>query len=138
MAEGDIVHTGRIVEVRPGTVTVEIVSSSACSECHAAGLCGVSGAVKKLVDVPARFGDWQQGQEVDVALKRSMGFKAVWLAYMIPLVILMAVLLALNGAGASELAAGLAALGAVGLYYSGLWLFRGRLRNEYTFYIKEK
>ena len=31
-----------------------------------------------------------------------------------------------------------AAIGAVGVYYLFLLLFRDRLRNEYSFYIKEK
>ena len=67
-----------------------------------------------------------------------MGFKAVWLAYAIPLVVLMAVLLGLNAAGLGELASGLSAIAAVGVYYLFLWLFRNRLKNEYSFYIKEK
>ena len=66
-----------------------------------------------------------------------MGFKAVWLAYAIPLVVLLGVLLGLNAAGVPELASGLAAIAAVGVYYLVLWLFRDKLRNEYSFYIKE-
>jgi hypothetical protein len=50
----------------------------------------------------------------------------------------MAVLLGLNAAGFGELASGLAAIAAVGVYYVFLWLFRDRLKNEYSFYIKEK
>jgi hypothetical protein len=48
------------------------------------------------------------------------------------------VLLGLNSACVGELASGLAAIGAVGVYYLFLLLFRDRLRNEYSFYIKEK
>jgi hypothetical protein len=35
-----------------------------------------------------------------------------------------------------EVAAGLAGLGAVALYYGILWLLRDRLRNEYIFTIQ--
>jgi hypothetical protein len=52
--------------------------------------------------------------------------------------VLLAVLLGLNHAGMGELASGLIAIGAVGVYYLVLWLFRDKLRNEYSFYIKEK
>jgi len=138
MAGTDIAHTGKIVEITPSTILVEIVSNSACSSCHAAGFCGVSEAVKKMIEVPATYGNWSVGQEVEVNLKRSMGFKAVWLAYAIPLVVLMAVLLGLNAAGMAELSSGLIAIAAVAVYYFVLWLFRDRLRNEYSFYIKEK
>lgn len=134
----EISHTGRIVEITPDVITVEVMSESACSTCHAAGLCTTADAVTKAIPVPATLGNWQIGQEVNVYLKRSMGFKAVWLAYAIPLVVLMAVLLALNASGMGELASGLIAIAAVALYYLVLWLFRDKLRNDYSFYIKEK
>lgn len=138
MAVPELSHIGKIVDIAPDFITVEIVAESACASCHASGLCGTLDATHKAITVPATLGDWQIGQEVQVFLKRSMGFKAVWLAYTIPLVVLLAVLLGLNNAGIGELASGLAAIGAVGVYYFVLWLFRDKLRNEYSFYIKEK
>ena len=137
MAVTEISHKGKIVDIAPDFITVEIVAESACASCHASSLCGTLDAAHKAISVPATLGDWQVGQEVQVFLKRSMGFKAVWLAYAIPLLVLLAVLLGLNSAGMGELASGLIAIGAVGIYYLVLWLFRGRLQNEYSFYIKE-
>ena len=138
MAAAEISHIGKIVDIAPDFITVEIVAESACATCHAAGLCGTADATHKAISVPVTMGDWHVGQEVQVLLKRSMGFKAVWLAYAIPLVVLMAVLLGLNAAGLGELASGLAAIAAVGVYYLFLWLFRNRLKNEYSFNKKKK
>ena len=76
------------------------------------------------------------GDEVEVVLKASMGLKAVWLSYVVPLVILLAVILSLLGLGLSEVAAGISGIVAVGLWYFSLWLFRGKLKNEYVFVIK--
>ena len=73
-----------------------------------------------------------------MCVKRGMGFKAVWLCYALPLVVLLAVLLGLVALGVREWVAGLSAIGATLLYYLVLALFRDRLSNEYTFYIKEK
>lgn len=134
----EISHEGRIVEITPQAITVEIVSSSACSACHAKGLCGVSGSTVKKIQVPFDFGQWSVGQDVDVFLKKTMGYKAVWIAYVAPLGLLLAVLLGLMSAGMSELLSGLAAIAAVALYYFVIWLLRSRLRNEYTFYIRQK
>jgi sigma-E factor negative regulatory protein RseC len=67
-----------------------------------------------------------------------MGFKAVWLSYVIPLAVLLAVLLLLVGAGVKEWLSGLLAIAATAVYYLLLWLFREKLSNEYIFYIKEK
>lgn len=134
----EIAHEGRIVEITPQAITVEIVSSSACSACHAKGLCGVSESTVKKIQVPFDFGQWSVGQEVEVFLKKTMGYKAVWIAYVAPLGVLLAVLLGLMSAGLSELLSGLAAIAAVALYYFVIWLLRSRLRNEYTFYLRQK
>ena len=40
--KNEITHPGRIVEITPDFTTVEITVSSACSSCHAKGLCGMS------------------------------------------------------------------------------------------------
>lgn len=135
-SSSEISHKGRVKEITPQFTTVEIVSESACSACHAKGLCSVSESTVKDVQVPTRgWDDFHVGDEVNVTLKASMGHKAVWVAYVMPLVVLVAVLLALTGAGADELLSGLLALAAVAVYYFIVWLLRGRLRDEYIFNI---
>lgn len=137
-SSSEISHKGRVVSVTPEVTTVEIVSESACGACHAKGLCSLGDSKVKMVEVPtSAWSDIRPGDEVEVVLKASMGHKAVLLAYMIPLVLLVAVLLAAVSAGVGELYAGLAAIAAVAVYYFGLWLMRGRLRNEYIFNIKK-
>ena len=132
-----VMHTGQVVSMTPKTTTVQIVSHSACSECHAAGLCGLSEFTEKAVEVPTDpYATFGVGDEVQVVLKASMGFKAVWIAYFLPLVVLLAVALGLIALGVPEVVAGLAGIGAVALYYLGVWLLRDRLRNEYVFTIQ--
>ena len=132
-------HTGKVVSMTPKTTTVQIVSQSACSECHAAGLCGLSEYTEKAVEVPTSpSATYGVGDEVQVVLKASMGFKAVWIAYFLPLVVLLAVALGLIALGVPEVVSGLAGIGAVALYYLGVWLLRDRLRNEYVFTIQAK
>ena len=130
-------HTGKVVSMTPKTTTVQIVSHSACSECHAAGLCGLSEFTEKAVEVPTSpSATYGVGDEVQVVLKASMGFKAVWIAYFLPLVVLLAITLGLIAAGVPEVLSGLAGIGAVALYYLIVWIRRDRLRNEYVFTIQ--
>ena len=132
-----VMHTGKVVSMTPQTTTVQIVSQSACSECHAAGICGLSEYTEKAIEVPTSpSATYGVGDEVQVVLKASMGFKAVWIAYFLPLVVLLAVALGLIALGVPELVSGLAGLGAVALYYLIVWLRRDRLRNEYVFTIQ--
>jgi sigma-E factor negative regulatory protein RseC len=130
-------HTGKVVSMTPQLTTVQIVSHSACSSCHAAGLCGLSEYAEKAIQVPTDpYAAYGVGDEVQVVLKASMGMKAVWLAYFLPLVILLAVALGLIALGVSEVVAGLSGIAAVGVYYLGLWLFREKLQDEYVFTIQ--
>jgi len=133
-----ISHSGRIVEITPDFIRVEIISESACSACHAKSMCSLSESKNKEVVVPLDFQTWSVGEEVNVNMKRSLGMKAVWLSYVMPLVVLFVVLMGLVSAGLDELYAGLVSLGAVGLYYVALLLFRDKLSNEYSFYITKK
>ena len=136
-SSSEISHRGRIVAITPEVTTVEIVSESACAACHAKGLCSLGDSTVKQVELPTRGWDnYSVGQEVNVVLRASMGHKAVWLAYVVPLLIMVAVLLGVLSAGGSELLAGLAAIGAIAVYYLIIWLLRGRLKNEYIFNIK--
>ena len=135
--KADVSHKGRVVRMTPQVTTVAIEQHSACAQCHAAGLCGLSDVVEKAVEVPTDpYAGYGVGDEVEVLLKASMGMKAVWLAYFLPLVVLLAVILGLICLGVGEVAAGLSGIAAVGVYYFLLWLFRDRLRNEYIFTIK--
>jgi len=136
-SNNDIAHRGRIVSVTPEVTTVEIISESACSACHAKGLCSLGDATVKQVELPTRGWDnYREGDEVQVVLRASMGHKAVWLAYVVPLAVMVAALLATLAAGGSELLAGGIAIGAIALYYTTLWLLRSRLKNEYVFNIR--
>jgi len=103
MASGEVSHKGMVVSVGKGSVSVRIVSESACSSCHAAGLCGAAESKKKIVEVPLYGGQtYSIGQEVEVCLARKMGLKAVLLSYVIPLMILLILVLSLSSSGESR------------------------------------
>ena len=139
MAKDDISHTGKIIEITPEFTTVEIVSSSACSSCHAKGLCGMSEDKVKTIMVPTDpYASYSAGDEVNVLLKKTMGLKAVWISYVIPLAILMILILSLSAVTVHEAYAGLGAVAGVALYYLVIYLFRDKLSKDFVFYIKEK
>ena len=133
----DVSHKGRIVRITPQTTTVAIEQHAACGQCHAAGLCGMADVTEKAVQVPTNpYASYGVGDEVEVVLKASMGMKAVWLGYFLPLVVLLGVIMGLVALGVAEVPAGLSGIGAVAVYYLLLWLFRNRLKKEYVFTIK--
>ena len=135
--KNEIRHEGRIVEITPEFTTVEILVSSACAACHAKGLCGMSEAEEKVIMVPTDpYAQHNVGDKVTVMTKMSMGMKAVWISYVLPLIILMILILSLSEIFDSQLLCGLASLGGVAVYYFIIWLFRNRLQNEFGFYLE--
>lgn len=129
-------HKGTIVEISEGNIKVEIINKSMCAACHAKGFCSAGDTKDKIIDV-AYFnnGEYALGDEVEVTMKRSMGFKAVWISYVIPLAILLIFLLTLQGLGFGELHAGLAAAGAICIYYLVVYLFRDKITDKFVFTI---
>jgi sigma-E factor negative regulatory protein RseC len=137
MKKNEITHRGKIIDITPDFTTIEIIASSACSSCHAKNLCGMSEDQEKHIMLPTDpYATHQIGDEVEVCTKMTMGLKAVWISYVIPLAVLMILILSLSGVFETEVFRGLAAIAGVGVYYFIIWLFRERLKNEFTFYIK--
>ncbi len=133
----EVSHEGRIVEITPDFTSVEIVSSSACSACHAKGLCGFSESETKLVMVPTDpYAERNVGDIVNLVMKPSMGLKAVWISYVIPLAVLMILILVLSHFFDNELLTGGLSVAGVALYYLLVWIFRDKLKNEFVFCIK--
>ena len=126
-------HDGTVKRVLNGAVEVEIVSTSACASCEAHGKCGFAEAKNKTVAVPTA--DWQryaEGERVVVNIDESRGMLAVWIAYVLPALVLLGVIIGLSVAGAPELTVALAALAALALYTGALYLLRGRIGRKFT------
>lgn len=132
-----IIHTGVVERIVGNSVRVRIVQASACSACSAAGLCKSSEAKEKLIDITtSRAARLSVGQEVKIEGSTRQGLWATLWAYIMPLGIVVAALVAtVRLTGSEALAAGVAlALGA--LYFVGLYALRHRIERRLTFRIQ--
>jgi sigma-E factor negative regulatory protein RseC len=132
---GSIEHEGIVKSSDNKSVTVSIISSSACSGCHAEGMCSLSGKEEKIVEVPGIY-SVLPGENVKVLMKQSSGFAAVLLGYVLPLVMVLAVLIILVSASVPELTAGIGSVAVLVPYYLILYLFRNRMNKKFTFTLK--
>ena len=70
MKKNEITHKGKITDITPDFTTVEIIASSACSSCHAKGLCGMSEEQEKIIMLPTDpYATHQVGDEVEICTK---------------------------------------------------------------------
>ena len=142
MAKDRIEHEGKVVSVDKDYISVEILNKSACAACHAKAVCGASDQSVKVVevaqDISTLAADYQVDETVNVVMSSAMGTQAIWLAYVVPLIVLMASILVFSLCGAGEVAMGLGSLGIVALYYLGVYLFRNKISKILIFSIEKQ
>ncbi len=132
-------HVGVVLEITPAYIDVEILNKSMCAACHAKSACTMSDVSAKTIRVGNPVNEhYEVGEEVVVVMRKTLGLRAVWLSYVIPLVILMILLLSLPHLNLNELCAGLLAVLGVSIYYLGIYLFRNKIAKEFTFTIEKK
>lgn len=132
-------HEARVVEVFEAErrVEVEMIVNSACGNCKAKSVCGGGESstrrVSAYTDHPQIY---KEGDVVTISIEQIMGYKAIVLSYIVPLVVMLAVL-ALTHGRYGDMVAGLAALGACALYFIVLSFFRKRLERVIVFSVKK-
>ena len=126
-------HAGVVKAVGRGRVSVQIESVSACAACQAHGKCGFAKSREKTLEVPTA--DWRrysEGQAVTVRISQGRGLLAVWIAYVLPALLLLGVAVGLSLAGLGEGAVIAATFGTLALYILLLVLLRNRIDNQFT------
>jgi sigma-E factor negative regulatory protein RseC len=134
-----IEHDGIIIALNEnGTALVRIVQTSACAACQAKAMCASAESAEKEMTV-VLLGDeqWAVGNEVEVMVQQKMGWKAVLLAYILPFIVMMTVVVILNDF-VKEAIAGTIALCSMGLYFIVLGLFKDKLQREFSFTARKK
>lgn len=131
-----IEHLGRVDAVTPSDIRVVIVSQSACASCHAKGACTASDTSEKIVVISKANHNYLVGEAVKVLLKQSLGYKALFLGYLLPLIILLTALFVFS-AFMSEGKSGLFALLVLLPYYAILYLFRNKIAKQFIFDIQK-
>ena len=155
-----IKHDGIVIAVNgDGTVLVRIVQTSACASCKAKAMCASAESKEKEIEalfigdearrLEGERQDVKLGDEVVVMVQQKIGWKAVLLAYVLPFVVMMAVvamgnwlwaigdgLLAMGKNG--EAIIGTVALCAMGVYYIVLGFFKDKIQKEFSFTARKK
>jgi len=134
-SHGTIRHEGTVKQVEDDSVLVRITSNSACSGCHAEGVCNITGREEKIISVKGRY-NVSPGDNVTVQMNESMGMKAVVLSYIIPLLIIIAGLVVFSSLPLGEAVSGLAALSLLLPYFLILYIFRKNINRSFSFTLK--
>lgn len=129
-----IKHEGIVESVGTESCSVLILQASACSSCEARKLCRSSESKEKVIEVRGHYPTLHVGDSVTLVGSVRQGLRASVIAYVVPLVLMVAALFAVSRLYGEGIGA-LAALLVLALYYGVLYLFRDKLGKEFAFEI---
>lgn len=131
-------HPGIVTAVKPGFVTVQIESTSACASCQAHARCGFAESKTKTLDIPTQAikqsnnQAFSIGDNVTVTIDHTRGLLATWWAYVVPALLLLAAVVTFSLLNLSEPTVILLSLAVLALYVLILFLFRKKLDSKFT------
>ena len=132
-----ISHEGVVAKITDDELEIKILAQSACAACHAKSACGMGEQAEKILTVPRPKGrDFALNQKVNVRMAIGQGNKAAILAYLIPIVLLLAVLFVCLGLGMNEGLAALVSIVSLVPYYIVLYLKRDKLKKRFEYTIE--
>ena len=94
------------------------------------------------VDLPSlrttdQWQSYSEGNEVKVNIDESRGMLAVWIAYVLPALVMIGIIVALSTMGAAEWLVAISAIAALGLYVGALYLLRNKIGKKFTLTVEK-
>lgn len=97
----------------------------------------MSDTQEKIIDIYNPNVSVVAGEQVRVILKRSLGYKALFLGYVLPLILVLFFLITLTSILGSEAKAGLVSLFILAIYYGILYLSKDSIDKQFKFTLKK-
>lgn len=138
--KGTIRQSATVMQVTPSEIEVEVCRPEACAACKAKSVCsegGSSGNGRHMTLLNDGQG-YAVGEQVTLVMRRSSGLKAVLIAYLVPVFLIVAALLIFQAMQVKDIIAAIVTLGLLGLYFLIVRLLRGHINRELTIEIEKE
>lgn len=135
--EETISHEGIVTKITDDELEIKILAQSACAACHAKSACGMGEQAEKTLTVPKpKDKEFALNQKVNVRMAIGQGNKAAVLAYLLPIILLLAVLFVCIGLGLGEGLSAIISFISLVPYYIVLYLRRDKLKRQFEYTIE--
>ena len=124
------VHSGVVSRIKGDSVTVTLEQNIHCEACHAKGSCGVSESENKEVEILNFKDSFNINEPVNVVLKKALGLKAVFWAYVFPFILMFTTLIVAS-IFTEEWVAGLVSLFVLIPYYILLYFLKNTFKKVF-------
>ena len=137
-SSGTIRQSATVIRVDATQIEVEVCRPEACAACKAKSVCSEGGGQGKRMTLANDGQGYQLGEQITLVMRRSAGLKAVVIAYLVPVILVVAALLVFQTLQIKETVAAISTLVLLGLYFLVIRLLRGRLNRELTIEIEKE
>lgn len=140
MREDCVEQKGIVIKKQENKVVVKIEQKSTCSSCHARGACTSLDKKDKEIEITTKdVENYNIGDEVIITISTKLGMKAVFIAFVLPLIlIVVALFLSIKIFSLSQSLSALISLLVLSAYYFLLYKQNLFLSKQFNFTIKEK
>lgn len=135
-AKKEIIHDGFVKSIDGDRLCVSIIVKGGCEGCQLKGSCNNSEMKEKEIFAETDGIDYYVGQPVRIHMKESAGFKAVFLAYFLPFLLMLFVMIVASTMTADEGIIGLSAIASLVPYYIVLYLYRNRIKKNFKYAVE--
>ena len=123
-------HEGVVSKITNDVVTISLKGNINCEACNAKAACGVSESNSKEIEISNSTQPLKLNENVEVLLKKNLGLKAVFWAYVFPFILLLTVLL-IASTLFQEWIAGLLSIAVLIPYYFMLYVLRSTFKKAF-------
>ncbi len=140
MREDCVEQKGIVIKKQEDKLVVKIEQKSTCSSCHARGACTSLDKKDKEIEIKSKdTANYNIGDEVVITISTKLGMKAVFIAFVLPLILLViALFLSIKIFSLSQSLSALISLLVLAAYYFLLYKQNLFLSKQFNFTIKEK
>ncbi len=133
-----ISHYANVEAIGKNSLKVKITSYSACHNCDAKHGCGLMECKNKIIEVETAHAEqFVIGEEVLLTMNQNLGYVAVFLGYVLPLIIMLLGLACGYFLTQSEIIGGISGIIILIPYYLGLFLNRKRFATKFRFNVSK-
>ena len=121
-----IAHEATVVDIAENVLTLELIRTEACNSCAIKNICQQKKNMSVKVDNPQSY---TQGQKVNVFIEEKQAATAIFFGYILPLVLILAVLFSILYFFNNEVLAACVSLIIFPLYYLFIYCFNKKLQK---------
>ena len=126
-----IEQKGIIEDISVNSIKIRVRPLSACDSCQTKSICNIRGNRDNLIELTYKSGDFSVGDMVNILIKRSSGYIALFLGYLLPLIIVLIFAILFLSLGYNEVIAGTGSLLILAPYYLILYSVRNSIKKRF-------